>query len=48
VKTINNAGSGWQLQQKQQKTLAEKELKSPYHGFLKMTVHEVWNIALRE
>jgi len=23
-------------------------LKSPYHGFLKMTVHMVWNIALRE
>jgi len=23
-------------------------LKSPYHGFLKMTVHVVWNIALRE
>jgi len=21
-------------------------LKSPYHGFLKMTVHMVWNIAL--
>jgi len=23
-------------------------LKSPHHGFLKMTVHVVWNIALRE
>jgi len=23
-------------------------LKSPYHGFLKMTVHKVWKIALRE
>jgi len=23
-------------------------LKSPYHGFLKMTVHVVWTIALRE
>jgi len=23
-------------------------LKSTYHGFLKMTVHVVWNIALRE
>jgi len=22
-------------------------LKSPYHGFLKMTVHVVWNIALK-
>jgi len=25
-----------------------KNLLSPYHGFLKMTVHMVWNIALRE
>jgi len=24
------------------------KLKSPNHGFLKMTVHMVWNIALRE
>jgi len=23
-------------------------LKSTYHGFLKMTVHVVWTIALRE
>jgi len=23
-------------------------LKSTYHGFLKMTVHVLWNIALRE
>jgi len=23
-------------------------LKSTYHGFLKMTVHMVWDIALRE
>jgi len=23
-------------------------LKSPYHGFLKINVHMVWNIALRE
>jgi len=23
-------------------------LKSTYHGFLKMTVHIVWNIALRK
>jgi len=23
-------------------------LKCTYHGFLKMTVHMVWNIALRE
>jgi len=24
------------------------DLKITYHGFLKMTVHVVWNIALRE
>jgi len=24
------------------------DLKSTYHGFLKMTIHVVWNIALRE
>jgi len=27
---------------------ASKDLKRPNHGFLKMTVHGVWNIALGE
>jgi len=28
--------------------LQSKPWKSTYHGFLKMTVHMVWNKALRE